>query len=231
VVLDDDEHDVYAAPLSEWEMRGPDEAEAVWQRERERDEEVERTAADIAAQWDDEYWDDEGRALDLAPRDCVPSPLDDVDRAPRIFTDAQVRVANEWWPVARREGRLKHLASAHGENWSAPTLGNHYEDARDDPDRLARAPGTRWLKQHDPERTAEGVAGEVESALNAHELNDDDVRAAFSGGRPTAHRRALRARVRDALTTMYEDDRSRVLMAQALGCSRQALHKLMGASA
>jgi hypothetical protein len=90
-------------------------------------------------------------------------------------------------------------------------------------------PAGEWLRAHDPRLRAEGVAGEIASALGAEGLTVDEARAAFpkSGGKPTKALLALRARIASALLPMWEDDRRRDHMARALDCDRKTLRRLM----
>lgn len=87
----------------------------------------------------------------------------------------------------------------------------------------------RWLREHDPRLTADGIAREIEAALGAESLTLTEARGAFrkGGGRPSAGLLLLRERVRRALLPLWEDDRRRDLMAQALGCDRTTLWRLL----
>jgi hypothetical protein len=130
-----------------------------------------------------------------------------------------VRLANDWSDVPRSpEVVLYPVHEIAGEMLS--TTGPVYED-------LSREPATLFLREHDPTLTPEGVAAEVAQVLDTAGIDNDATRRAFAGGRPSRARIELRARIRVALTPSYEDNRSRDLIAQALGCSRQALHGLM----
>jgi hypothetical protein len=86
-----------------------------------------------------------------------------------------------------------------------------------------------WLRVNDPMLTAAGVAEEIENALIAVGLTLEEARAAFrkSGGRPTRDHLEVRERLRRALLPVYEDGRRRDLMAQALGCDRKSIWRLM----
>ena len=85
-----------------------------------------------------------------------------------------------------------------------------------------------WLKANDPHLAMEGVQAEISQAVGLAGTSLEEVRSfAFTNGKPNAAARALRAKVRTALLPMYEDGRRRVLIAKVLGCSTQALHKLM----
>lgn len=164
---------------------------------------------------DDPMEEDDPRERDLASRPAVPSP----QPVGQPLTPAQLRTANDWdevQPEAIKRETADTNAHVGCEVWTE----RHHEDASGEP-------ATRWLREHDPQRTPEGIAAEIADALQAHGLSYEDVRRALAGGRPTADRQALRARLRAALATIYEDDRSRTLVAAALGCSRQSLHTLM----
>lgn len=89
---------------------------------------------------------------------------------------------------------------------------------------------SEWLRANDPERTAEGVTAEIAELLEPYGLALAEARGAFPSGRPNVEIRALRRVVSEALAPTYEDGRNRKLMAQALGCSRQALHSMMRAN-
>jgi hypothetical protein len=86
-----------------------------------------------------------------------------------------------------------------------------------------------WLRDHDPRRTLAGVTREMDAAAVEAGITLDDCRLALpsSGGRPTADRQTLRAKVRDVLAPIYDDGRSRTLMAEVLCCSRPTLDRLM----
>lgn len=94
---------------------------------------------------------------------------------------------------------------------------------------LAGDPAGEWLRANDPRLRVEGIAEEMQAALAGEGLTVAEARAAFrkSGGRPTAALLAFRARVSRALMPMWEDDRRRDFMAQALDCDRKTLRGLM----
>jgi hypothetical protein len=118
-------------------------------------------------------------------------------------------------------GDLARFEEVFGEVGGAQVVGGH-ED-------MSAEPATRWLREHDPQRTLDGVTREIEAAAEAAGLGLDGFRAAMpsSGGRPSKARQELRSKLRDALMPIYEDGRSRTLMAEALGCSRPTLDRLM----
>ena len=95
--------------------------------------------------------------------------------------------------------------------------------------RRERDEADRWLQANDPRLKSEGIAAEIAVALEREGLSLDEARAAFprSGGRPSRALKALRGRVRRALLAMWDDDCRRDHMAQALGCDRVTLWRLM----
>lgn len=94
---------------------------------------------------------------------------------------------------------------------------------------MAGDPADTWLREHDPHLRADGVAAEIESALEAAGLDLPAAREAFrkSGGRPSRALSELRERLAAALRPMWDDDRRRDYMAQALGCDRKSLWRLL----
>lgn len=87
----------------------------------------------------------------------------------------------------------------------------------------------RWLREHDPRLSVEGVTAEMESALQAEGLTLDDARATFPkrGGKPSRALLERRRAICRALLPLWEDDRRRDYMAEALGCHRTTLWRLL----
>lgn len=170
----------------------------------------------------EDQWEDEPRDFDLGV--CAGGTTNGSRRPPRTYTQAELRVQNEWVEVARDadETPAAHRAQV-AEELGIPAAG-FGRVAREDRSREA---GTRWLRSNDPALTAEGVRREVEAVTLAHGVEPTQYPQAFKNGRPSASGRELRATLRVALLPMWESGRNRDLMARALGCSRPALNTLM----
>jgi hypothetical protein len=87
----------------------------------------------------------------------------------------------------------------------------------------------RWLLEHDPRLNGSGVADEIATALALVGLTVDEARSVFRRGRPSKALLELRERVRGRLLPIWDDDRRRDYMAEALGCDRTTLWRLMSA--
>jgi hypothetical protein len=198
-----DAYDADEAQSSDW-------CDADDRREAEIDEREEADRAAMVEIGDSGEYED-ARLTDLGARDAVPSPR----QAPQRLTEAQAHLRDQWAHVGRDE-----IAEAVRD---AGVLGASVGFKED----LSAESASVYLRRHDPQRTAAGVRSEVMAALAKHGLNIDDRAGVFAAGRPSAERIALKARWREALRPMYEDRRSRVLMCDALGCKRPALHGLM----
>jgi hypothetical protein len=94
---------------------------------------------------------------------------------------------------------------------------------------LDRDAAGEWLRANDPRLRLDGVASEMGAALESEGLTMGEAKGAFrkAGGRPTKALVGLRSRVCRALLPMWDDDRRRDYMAQALGCDRTTLWRLM----
>ncbi len=93
-----------------------------------------------------------------------------------------------------------------------------------------RKKNNEWLRENDQRNHPDGVRAEVERRLEAHGHSPEEVRKVlFLPGKPDRRRLKLRRDVRDALQPMYQDGVDRTWLAQALGCSRPALYRLMDA--
>lgn len=164
----------------------------------------------------DEGDDGERRSLDLEPRAPVPT-----------------------FAVQHRGGSSGHEAADQSPFGLTldETYGEGHRDAvsivdsagaalRED---LSGEDATQWLRENDGRKMAAGIAAEIQAEADARGLSIDDMKRAVSkrGGRPSADRLALRTRARNALAGMYEDGRSRTLIADVLGCSRPTLYHLM----
>jgi hypothetical protein len=88
----------------------------------------------------------------------------------------------------------------------------------------------RFVRENDPLRTLAGVTSSLESAAADRGRSLETYRSAFPkrGGRPSGALLGLRAELRDVLLPIYEDGRRVTLIAEALGCSPQALEGLLG---
>lgn len=86
----------------------------------------------------------------------------------------------------------------------------------------------RYVREHDPMQTVEGVRAAIEASADEHDLDLQRCRAAFpkTRGRPSATLQAHRAAVRSALLPVY-DATTYALMAEALGCSVRTLEVLL----
>ena len=237
VIEDDDPQGMWfeADDGTSWQERADPDRDAA---EREIDEADDRRRAEDEAErafWgrppgadDGEWWDDDERTHDLAPTD-----LDQRRRPSTPATEAQRRSRDRdrVWLDAQQ----KHLAAAgFGPGPDAVSIERYHEDRSDrNADstptdiRLPEDLTTPWLKDNDPHLTAQGVRAEVEAALEAAGITLDDLRSAFAGGRPTAHRLKQRRTVREAVAPIFEDGRKRELLATALGCSVRALYRLL----
>jgi hypothetical protein len=84
----------------------------------------------------------------------------------------------------------------------------------------------RWLLENDPLRSVEGVRTEIERRLAGFGLTIGEI--PFPKHKPTREQKAVRDSARLALRPMFDSGVNHTYMAEALGCSRSTLHKLLG---
>jgi hypothetical protein len=204
----------------------------------EQIEERERLAAEDP---EAERWADSADgAEDLRSRDLEPVGLDNARQASVPLTEQQRRSQAAWGEIPRGprspyididDGTIVELwhgedAEHEGEALSLRGGDKHFKEDR--PTQAAIKRSEDWRKANDPHLALAGVGEEIDKALEAVYTSLEDVRRlAFPNGRPNAVARELRAKVRVALMQTYEDKRTRVLMAESLGCSTTALWSLM----
>jgi hypothetical protein len=244
VRLDDDEFDTYTTDGPEYapaDCLSPDERESLQASDREREyreadetrhlEDIGEIArpgeAPEVAEARKERWED--GEDDPRTRDLEPMPP--VIRAgkPSLTLNAdEKRVRDEFHDTGNTQAERHHITED-----ELPVIDMVFGGVGGAgimaPEDVSAEPGTKWLREHEPRRRADGVQSEIEDAARAAGLTLAACRDAMpsSGGRPTAARQALRVKVRDALAPIYVDGRSRVLMAEVLLCSRPTLDRLM----
>jgi hypothetical protein len=240
VRFDDEPDDTYVSDGPEY---GPDDIAPADVRERERrraDEDADairdlEDAGEIARPGETpeqaharkerlEDGEDDPRDTDLSP--AIPERRK--PHTPVTLTPDEKRVKAAFQGTGETQAERHHLTDSDLTVIDV-ALGGVGAAAIMAPEDVSAEPVTKWLRDHEPRRTLEGVQREIEIAATDAGLTLAACRDAMpsSGGRPTAARRALRAKVRNALAPMYADGRSRTLMAEALACSRPTLDRLM----
>jgi hypothetical protein len=198
---------------------------------------------------EDEYVEPE-----LTPQEREQREADEQKRAPRSVDEAnfELLVADEVLgenddPMRDRYQLRDGAVRAEGHDTTRVYRGGRWVNVRAEP-YIAKAheiapPPPKQAWKPPPDRTprrepcpvfverfvpAKDIHTEIENALDLHAINRDRIAMAFRDGRPNEARRRVRRLLRDALLDMWANGRSAKLIAQDLGCSRQALETLMG---
>jgi hypothetical protein len=147
------------------------------------------------------------------------------------LTEDQKRVRSDWSSVRTHEDVAEERDSldgwyghdGYGVSTADPDDGDwlHREERNKDRDKTGR-----WLTRNDPEYKRNRVEARIRRDAAKFGLTLESMRPAFSGGRPTESRSALRRQVRNSLFGAWEDE-NRTTIADLLNVTKAPLYALM----